>query len=132
MADRRLAILALAVVLVAACGGTSSPPATAGVSTQATRPPGGGCVRAAIADRESSVTGPNAVLFGTAFKPPTEVTPGGTLIVGAYATGGGDLNPFYTLTLANVEAISPVLRGLVRRHLGRQVHPGPGRIRSID
>jgi ABC-type transport system substrate-binding protein len=111
MADRRLAILALAVVLVEACSGTSSPPPSAPVPTPG--PPSASAPASAPSSPIPSAAGPNQSLLGTAFKPPTEVTPGGTLIVGAYATGAADLNPFYTLTLSNVEAISPVLRGLV-------------------
>lgn len=114
MAGRRLAILALASVLVAACSGTASlPPTVSSAPTGAPPTPSGVGQSSAPSPSAGQPSSVDQALFGTTFKTPAGATPGGTLVVGGYGSLAGDLNPFYTLTLAEVQAISPVLRGLV-------------------
>jgi peptide/nickel transport system substrate-binding protein len=111
MAGRRLAILALGTVLVTACTGSASQQPAASVAAS-----GGTPAQSAVQSSAPSANPASNVdqaLFQTTFEQTTGATTGGMLVVGGYGSIAGDLNPFYTLTLADVQAMSPVLRGLV-------------------
>jgi peptide/nickel transport system substrate-binding protein len=116
MRQRIFSLLASSMLVVAACGGSSSPsPSSAG---QASQPPAG-----ASTGTEPSGSGPAPSgsetaggtladkIFKTNYQPPTDATPGGTLIMGEWQPPD-NLNPFYTTAFGTVEAINPALRGL--------------------
>jgi peptide/nickel transport system substrate-binding protein len=114
MRKRIFGVLASTMFVFAACNGASSPsassggqPSTAPAST-GTEPSGSGEAPSASASAASSV---NDALFKTAYKPVTDATPGGTLIMGEWQPPD-TLQPFFSTAYTTVEAITPALRGL--------------------
>src|SRR5689334_7038825 len=116
MRKRIFGVLATTMFVFAACNGASSPSASSGgqastppASTGAsTEPSGSGAAPSSSASAGGSV---NDALFNTAFKPPTDATPGGTLIMGEWQPPD-NLNVFYTTAAAASEVMQPVFRGL--------------------
>jgi peptide/nickel transport system substrate-binding protein len=115
MRKRIFGVLASTMFVFAACNGASSPSASSGA--QASTPPAstGASAEPAGSGGASSSAAPggsvNDALFNTAFKPPTDATPGGTLIMGEWQPPD-NLNVFYTTAAAASEAMQPVFRGL--------------------
>jgi peptide/nickel transport system substrate-binding protein len=114
MRKRIFGLLASTMVVFGACNGASSPaPSSAAPasqpaeSTAASEQPSGSPAASGSASAQDEVT---KALFGTAYKPVTDATPGGTLIMGEWQPPD-NLNPFFATAYATVEAITPALRG---------------------
>jgi peptide/nickel transport system substrate-binding protein len=114
MRKRIFGVLASTMFVFAACNGASSPsPSSAAPASQPAASTGteaSGSAPAASASGGSSDL--NTALFATSFKPVTDATPGGTLIMGEWQPPD-NLNLFYTNAAAAAEAIEPAMRGLV-------------------
>jgi ABC-type transport system substrate-binding protein len=113
MRKRIFGLLASTMVVFAACNGASSPaPSSAAPASQpaessgASEQPSGSATASGSASAGSEV---DQALFGTAYKPVTDATPGGTLIMGEWQPPD-NLNPFFSTAFATVEAITPSLR----------------------
>jgi len=116
MRKRIFSLLASTMVVLAACNGAQSPSASTGVqastppaSTGASESPSGS---GAAPSSSAAAAGDdvNAALFNTQYKPVTDATPGGTLIMGEWQPPD-TLQPFFSTAYTTVEAITPALRG---------------------
>jgi len=107
-----MAVVAVAGIVFGACSGaaTTAPSAApASVAAPASAAASAAASAGASAGASSApLTGAEAAAFGTNYKP-TAGTPGGTLIMGEWQAAA-QLNPYYTNSEADVEAILPILR----------------------
>ena len=104
---KRLVGVLTAAVLVAACSSTSTTPSSA-VTQPPTQPP------VATATPAPTATPPSALdqaLFGTTYAP-VAGKQGGTIVMGEWQPAA-QLNPFYTTSFGDFEAIQPIMRGFL-------------------
>lgn len=109
MSKRLIGLLSTAALVIAACGSTATPsPSTVAPATVAPTTP-----VVATATPVPSPTGVdlNAALFGTNYKPGPGKA-GGTLIMGEWQPAT-QLNPFFTTSFGDFEAIQPAMRGFL-------------------
>src|SRR5690348_16563132 len=87
MRKRIFSLLASTMVVVAACGGSASPSPSSAAASQPAASTGGESSTAPSAPAASASGGQSelsAALFNTSYKPVTDATPGGTLIMGEW------------------------------------------------
>ena len=107
MRKRLASVLTVVVLVAAACSSSTAtpsatpPPANTPAPTPATTP----------APTPTPVSDLDKALFGTNYKPAAG-TPGGTLVMGEWQPAA-QLNPFFTTSFTDFEAIQPVLRGFL-------------------
>jgi peptide/nickel transport system substrate-binding protein len=107
MTKRLMGLLSTAVLVFAACSNSATPSPI----VQPTTPAATAVVTPAPAATPTPNSDLNAALFGTNYKPGPG-TPGGTLIMGEWQPAT-QLNPFYTTSFGDFEAIQPAMRGFL-------------------
>ncbi|MGD0862691.1 MAG: peptide ABC transporter substrate-binding protein [Candidatus Limnocylindrales bacterium] len=105
MSKRLMGMLCTAVLLFAACSSSATPsPTTPSASQPATTAPGTPAASASLSDLDKA-------LFGSNYAPGPG-KPGGTLIMGEWQPAL-QLNPFFTTSFTDFEAIQPAMRGFL-------------------
>ncbi len=108
MSKRLMGLLSTAVLVFAACSSSSTPSPVAPATPAPTPPPATAVPTAVPSPTLSSL---DQALFGTNYAPGPGV-PGGTLVMGEWQPAV-QLNPFYTTSFADFEAIQPAMRGFL-------------------
>ena len=112
MRKRLGSLLAVSAIVFAACSSTATTAPT--TPAPATPAPSTSLAPASTAPSASPASAVDQALFGTNYQPPTGAKTGGTIVIGDWEGPNLDnLNPFYGSAVVDVEAYSPVFRGLV-------------------